>query len=184
MVELTLTPSRGSLELGWRHGATLGPVTIPWENEMQLGDTPPAYVSTAVTYPDGAVAEARAECAVLDLCATITLPDQDVMRIYNKGAGRCEPFVLHLVRTHGDAVLMETELVTATTQTGPAYEQANAPRPIPSPTATSTARHNILHTPTCAQFTNTYFTFDGGQIRMGVFLAKDGALFVKFLPPT
>lgn len=147
---------------------------------MLLADAPPAYVSTAVTYPDGAVAEARPECGVLDLCATITLPDQDVLRIYNKGAARCKPFVLHLVRTHGDAVLFESDLVTATTQSASLYVQ-----PTPSPSATPAPRKPPPFVPhsECPQFTNTYFTFDGGRIRMGVFLAKDGALFVQFTPP-
>lgn len=142
----------------------------------------PPYVSTAITYPDGAVAEARAECAVLDLCATITLPDGDVMRIYNKGAGRCEPFVLHLVRTHGDAVLLDSELVTATTESPPRY---STPTPLPPATASPKSRPRFEIGPHqgCPQFKNTYFTFDEGRIRMGVFLATDGALFVQFSPP-
>lgn len=147
---------------------------------MLFADAPPAYVSTAITYPDGAVAEARPECGVLDLCATITLPDQDVVRIYNKGAGRCEPYVLHLVRTHGDAVLLDSELVTATTQSAAAYTQTNTPQPHPSPRSTTRPRFAIQPQHECAQFKNTYFTFDAGRIRMGVFLAKDGALFVQF----
>ena len=148
-----------------------------------LFDTPPPYVSTSVTYSDGTVAEARAECAALDLCATITLPDQDVVRIYNKGAGHCKPFVLHLVRTHGDTVLLESNLVTATTEAPSAYSQSNATQAQSSSTATSKPRHDLLHQPACPQFKNTYFTFDRGQVRMGVFLAKDGALFMKFAPP-
>ena len=150
---------------------------------MLFAYTPPPIVSTAITYPDGAIADARAECGVLDLCATITLPDQDVMRIYNKGAGRCEPFVLHLVRTHGDAVMLDSELVTATTQSASAYDQSETPQPQPMPTATSRPRYEIVHRNSCPRFTNTYFTFDGGQIRMGVFLAKDGALFAQFSSP-
>lgn len=154
---------------------------------MLLADAPPAYVSTAITYSDGAIAEARAECGTLDLCATITLPDQDVLRIYNKGAGRCQPFVLRLVRTHGDAVLLDSELVTATTESAPAYW---TPSPQPQST-TMPPKNRARRLPSglpgshsgCPQFKNTYFTFDEGRIRMGVFLAKDGALFVKFSPP-
>lgn len=144
-------------------------------------DAQPAYVSTAITYPDGAVAEARAECAVLDLCATITLPDGDVMRIYNKGAGRCEPFILHLVRTHGDAVLLESELVTATTESSPEYSHTPQSQATSSPK--SRPRFESGPHQGCPQFKNTYFTLDEGRIRMGVFLAKDGALFVQFSPP-
>jgi hypothetical protein len=150
---------------------------------MLIADAPPAYTSTAVTYPDGAVAEARPECSVLDLCATITLPDKDVLRIYNKGSGRCQPFVLHLVRTHGDAVLLDSELVTATTESAPSYTQPNTPQPQPSPSAASKRRLTLPSQHACAQFKNTYFTFDEGRIRMGVFLAKDGSLFVQFSPP-
>jgi hypothetical protein len=150
---------------------------------MLIADAPPAYVSTAITYPDGAVAEARVECGALDLCATITLPDQDVLRIYNKGAGRCQPFVLHLVRTHGDAVLLESDLVTATTQSAQSYSQPNSPSPRPSSAPAKKPNFPIDPHNGCAQFTNTYFTFDSGRIRMGVFLAQDGDLFVKFTPP-
>src|SRR5579884_755460 len=62
---------------------------------MLVADAPPAYVSTAVAYPDGAVAEARAECGVLDLCATITLapPHQACAQFQNTH------FTLHAVRT-------------------------------------------------------------------------------------
>lgn len=151
---------------------------------MLIADAPPPYTSTSVTYPDGAVAEARPECAVLDLCATITLPDKDVLRIYNKGADRCQPYSLHLVRTHGDAVLLDSELVTATTASEPSYTRPNAPQPPqPSPNATSKPRSAFPPQNGCAQFKNTYFTFDEGRIRMGVFLAKDGSLFVQFAPP-
>jgi hypothetical protein len=149
---------------------------------MLLADAPPpAYVSTAVKYPDGAVAEARPECGVLDLCATITLPDQEVLRIYNKGSGRCGPFVLHVVRMHDNAVVLDSDLVTATTKTAAAYSQTDAPQP--ASTATSAPRFELNPHQACAEFKNTYFTFDGGQIRMGVFLAKDGSLFMQFYPP-
>lgn len=148
---------------------------------MLIADAPPAYVATSVTYPDGAVAEARAECGVLDLCATITLPGNDVIRIYNKGAGRCEPFVLHLVRTHGGVVVLDSELVTATTKSSPAY--TSTPQPAPTAAVTSRPRFAIDPHHGCAQFKNTYYTFDEGRIRMGVFLAKDGSLFVQFSPP-
>lgn len=138
-----------------------------------------SYASTSVTYPDGAVAEARPECSVLDLCATITLPDQDVMRMYNKGAGHCEPYVLHLVRTHGDAVVLDSELVTATTQTLPSYIGETDATPAPA----SSRRFEITDKRPCPRFSNTYFNFDSGRIRMGVFQAKDGALFVQFSRP-
>ena len=159
----------------------LAPLLSPFASAQEVSTAPtPAYAATSVTYPDGAIAEARPECAVLDLCATITLPDQDVMRIYNKGAGRCEPYVLHLVRTHGDAVLLDSELVTATTKSLATYTEQNA---TPAPVATKGPRFEIKDNSPCPRFANSYFNFDAGRIRMGVFQAKDGALFVQFSPP-
>ena len=149
---------------------------------MIVADLPPAYTSTSYRYADGAVAEARPECAVLDLCATITLPDRDVLRIYNMGAGPCQPFMLHLVRTRGDSALMESNLVTATTSSPSAYTQT----PQPDASSPPPKRHGpppMLPGQHCARFANTYFAFDAGRIRMGVFLAKDGALFMQFAPP-
>jgi hypothetical protein len=112
--------------------------------------TPPA-----VTYSDGAVARAMPECGASDLCATITLPNQDTMRIYNRGSKRCEPFTLHLATLHGDTVVLDSDVKTAT--------QAGRNRD-------------------CPLFANTYLTFDSGKIRMGVFLAKNGNLFMEFFP--
>jgi hypothetical protein len=112
-------------------------------------------VPPAVTYPDGAVAQASPECGSSDLCATITLPNQDTMRIYNKGSKRCGPFTLHLTTLHGDAVVLGSDVQTAT-QPG--------------------RTHN------CPHFANTYLTLNSGKIRMGVFLAQSGNLFIEFLP--
>lgn len=154
---------------------------------MLFANAPPAYTSTAVRYPDGAVAEARAKCGVLDLCATITLPDGEIVRIYNRGAERCRPFYLHMVRTRGEVVLLESDLVTATTASGSAY---SSPSPEPGPTPTPRPRHGPPPPPPppgthrgCPQFKNSYFTFDQGRIQMGVFLNKDGSLFVQFSAP-
>jgi len=140
-----------------------------------------AYTSTSVTYSDGAVAEAQSECAVLDLCATITLPDKDVMRIYNKGASKCEPFRLHLVRTHGDAVVLDSELTTTTSEFAQSYSATPEPQPHGKPTAMP--HNDPLHPERCAKFKNTYFRFDQGRVVMGVFLAKNGSLFVQFSAP-
>jgi hypothetical protein len=122
-----------------------------------LADAAPTTLPPPVTFTDGAVAQARPECGVGDLCGTITLPDGDNIRVYNRGARRCGPFTLELVTLHGDAVVLRSEAVTAT-------------RPGRSRT--------------CPRFENTYLTLDSGEIRMGVFLAQDGSLFVQFLPST
>lgn len=110
--------------------------------------------SERVTFPDGAVAIAERECGVTDLCATILFPNGDDVRIYNSGAGHCEPYSLRVVREHADAVISESELGT---------EQGGPRR--------------------CKHFKNSAYTFDNGSIRMSVSVAKDGALFVQFTNP-
>jgi hypothetical protein len=77
------------------------------------------------------------------------------MRIYNRGSKHCGPYTLHLATVHGDAVVLASDVQTAT-QPG--------------------LKHD------CPRFANTYLTLNSGKIRMGVFLAKSGNLFVEFLP--
>lgn len=120
-------------------------------------DAEPTALPPPVNYSDGAVAQARPECGVGDLCGNIKLPDGDEVRVYNRGATRCGPFTLELVTLHGDAVVLRSKVLTAT-------------RPGMSRT--------------CPQFANTFVPLDSGVIRMGVFLAKDGSLFLEFLPGT
>jgi hypothetical protein len=107
-----------------------------------------------VTYADGATALARPECGVGELCATVTLPDRDTVLVYNRGATKCGPYALRLLTMHGDTVIFTSDVLTATRR------EANT---------------------NCSRFANTYLSLDSGEIRMGVFLAKDGALFVQFL---
>lgn len=113
----------------------------------------PTTLVPPVSYTDGAVAQARSECGVGDLCAAITLPDGDTMRIYNRGAARCGPFTLELITLFGEAVVLRSQVLTAQR---PGNDRS------------------------CPRFANTYLTLDSGEIRMGVFLARDGALFVQF----
>jgi hypothetical protein len=120
-------------------------------------DAAPTTLPSPITYTDGAVAQANPECGVGDLCGTIALPDGDNVRIYNRGAKKCGAYTLELVTLHGDAVVLRSEVVTST-------------RP---------GRNR-----TCPQFANTYVTLDSGEIRMGIFLARDGSLLVEFLPGT
>lgn len=108
-----------------------------------------------VTYTDGATALARPECGVGELCATINLPDQDTMLVYNRGAAKCAPFTLRFLTLHGDTIVSSSDVLTAT--------------------------RRELNT-NCTRFVNTYIMLDSGEIRMGVFLAKDGGLHVQFLP--
>jgi hypothetical protein len=123
----------------------------------QRANAAPTALPPPVSYADGAIAQARPECGTGDLCAAITLPDGDDLRVYNRGTKRCGPFTLELVTLHDGAVVLSSEVVTAT-RSG--------------------------RNPRCAQFENTYVTLDSSEIRMGVFLAKDGSLFVEFLPST
>lgn len=120
-------------------------------------DAEPTALPPPVSYSDGAVARARPECGVGDLCGNINLPDEDEVRVYNRGATRCGPFTLELVTLHGGAVVLRSKVLTAT-------------RPGRSRT--------------CPQFENTFVRLDSGVIRMGIFLAKDGSLFLEFLPGT
>jgi hypothetical protein len=120
-------------------------------------DAEPTALPPPVSYSDGAVAQARAECGVGDLCGDIKLPDEDAVRVYNGGATRCGPFSLELVTLHGDAVVLRSKVLTAT-------------------------RPGLSRT--CPQFENTFVPLDSGVIRMAVFLAKDGSLFVEFLSGT
>lgn len=137
-------------------GVTILLTAAALATSVQAGAAP-TTLPPPVTYTDGAIAQARPECGIGDLCGTIALPDGDELRVYNRGAQKCSPFTLELVTLHGDAVVLRSQMVTAT-------------RP--------------GRTRACPQFANTYATLDSGQIRMGVFLAGDGSLFVQFLPGT
>lgn len=110
-----------------------------------------------VTYTDGSVAQARPECDAGDLCGSVMLANGDEIRIYNRGAKKCRPFTLELVTLHGSAVVLRSEVETAT-------------RP--------GKRRD------CPEFANTNLALNARQIRVAVFLARDGALFVEFLPGT
>ena len=76
------------------------------------------------------------------------------MLVYNRGATKCGPFTLRLLTLHGDIVVFTSDVLMATRR------ETNG---------------------NCKRVTNTYLSLDSGEIRMGVFLAKDGALFVQFL---
>jgi len=114
---------------------------------------PPTTLPPPVAYTDGSVAMARPECGVGDLCATIAMADGDEVRVYNRGGARCAPFALELITlASGVVVLRSTTFTTVRTVWNSA----------------------------CPRFQTTYVTLDSGQIRMGVFLARDGSLFVRF----
>jgi len=91
-------------------------------------------------------------------CPTLVLHgDIDLIRPHAQGEALAGETGGELVTLHGDAVVLSSEVVTST-------------RP---------GRNR-----TCPQFANTYVTLDSGEIRMGIFLARDGSLLVEFLPGT
>ncbi len=123
----------------------------------------PAAARTAtpadVTFSDGAVGNAPAECGTGDLCAALTLPGGDRIQVYNSGAGDCQPFTLEIVRMHGDSELFHSQTQTADKHV--------------------TQTHHT-RTIDCYVFENTFLTFDGGRARLGLFLSSDGALFAQW----
>src|SRR5579884_3023629 len=91
----------------WR--AVVGVVALTLGASSAQGsadDYVPKLTPASVTYSDGAVAQALPECGAMDLCATVSLPNDDTIRVYNLGSRRCEPFTLHLVTVHFDAVVL------------------------------------------------------------------------------
>lgn len=131
-----------------------------------------------LTYADGVIADAASECGAGDVCATLTFPGGDVLRVYNEGAAKCQAFVLHVVRSHGDTVLLSYDL--STDQRHSRFTYANSQVDPYSGNVTTYAHSRDK----CGRFRNSYYMFDNGRIRMGVFLAKDGALFAQFDQPS
>jgi hypothetical protein len=65
-----------------------------------------------MTFTDGTVARSFGHCGDMDLCATITYPNGDVLSIYSEGAAMSQPYTLHCVRVHGDHTLYEFSRIT------------------------------------------------------------------------
>ena len=128
-----------------------------------------AQTPARVRFADGSTAQAQAECGIGDLCGSITFANGDVMSIYNVGVERCAPFQLHVIRKSGDTVVMDNILTTAQRGGGTTYSSNDSG----GYTTVNSHKH-------CARFKNSSFTFDQGLIKMSVFLAKDGDVFVQF----
>jgi hypothetical protein len=131
-----------------------------------------------VTYPDGAVATAQTACGIGDLCGTIKLPDGDELSFYNIAGGRCQPYVLRMVRAKGDTVLFASYLTTDKRGGAVVLSGSSTSAGAGYPTYST-----FVGGRGCIRFRNTAFTLDNGQVKMGVFLARSGALFVRFMGP-
>ena len=73
---------------------------------------PPALTAAAtsadsVQFSDGAVGTAYPHCGDTDLCAVVSYPGGDTLRIYSEGAARGQPYILHFVRLLGNTLLYE-----------------------------------------------------------------------------
>jgi len=107
-----------------------------------------------VVFVDGAIGSVTAECGLGDLCASLVLPNKDVIELYNLGAGSCQAYTLSLARKRGDTVLFQSPLQSASKRVKEGPLQSD-----------------------CDLFVSTYYTFDAGKAKLGLFLSHDGTLF-------
>jgi hypothetical protein len=63
--------------------------------------------SPPITFSDGSTATAIDHCGDADLCATIEYQNGDRLFIYSEGAAYCQPYMLHVVKTHLTSTLYE-----------------------------------------------------------------------------
>jgi hypothetical protein len=109
-------------------------------------------------FKDGAIGTAARECGLGDLCATLTLPNSDRIEIYNGGGAKCKPYTLNVMRMHGSEKLFDYKLET-----------------------NREPDSNLgIYGFRCGLFKDTFFTFDNGFAKLGIFAAKDGAIFGKW----
>jgi hypothetical protein len=125
--------------------------TKKWEPVLPA-DRPP------MAFKDGAIGTAPRECGLGDLCATLTLPNGDRIEIYNGGASKCKPYTLNVLRMHGNDKLFDYKLETD---------------------RTPDANWGIYGVQ-CGLFKDTFLTFDEGIATLGIFAARDGAIFGKW----
>jgi hypothetical protein len=67
-----------------------------------------------MTFSDGTVAHSYGHCGDMDLCATITYSNGDVLSIYSEGAAQFQPYRIDCVRTRADHTIYEFSRVTDT----------------------------------------------------------------------
>jgi len=76
---------------------------------MSRADRAVAYPST-LTLKDGTVAVPAQECGVGEVCATVTMPNNDVITFYSEGSQKNQTYKIHAVRMHGNVVLVSFEV--------------------------------------------------------------------------
>jgi hypothetical protein len=107
----------------------------------------------SITFSDGSKATTYDHCGDSDLCADVDFPNGDHVAIYSEGAARCQPYVLHFVRTHGATTIYEySRVINHTPPSGIA----------------------------CGRSLDTQMVMDHGLIHMTVDENTDGTLSVVF----
>jgi hypothetical protein len=66
-----------------------------------------AAPSQTATFRDNAIARTYPHCGDMDLCATITYMNGDVLSLYSEGAAAGQPYTLHCVMTSGTRTVYE-----------------------------------------------------------------------------
>lgn len=106
-----------------------------------------------MTFSDGSKASSFDHCGDSDLCAEVDFPNGDHLAIYSEGAARCQPYVLHFVRTNGPTTIYEySRVINHTPPSGLA----------------------------CGRSLDTQMVMDHGLIHMTVTENTDGTLSVVF----
>ena len=113
-----------------------------------------------VAYPhvlalaDGTVATPTEQCAVSDLCISVREANGDVLSFYNKGAEKCDPYVVHAIRMQGRTKLFEYDI------------QLQHSKNI-----------SIYHNRSCQYESTGEVVIDGGHLHIGFYQNHEGNLF-------
>ncbi len=107
----------------------------------------------SITFSDGSKAYAFDHCGDSDLCASVDFPNSDHLAIYSEGAARCQPYVLHFVRTNGTTTIYEYSRVI---------------------------NHTPVSNMACGRSLDTQMVMDRGLIHLTVSENTDGTLSIVF----
>jgi len=107
----------------------------------------------SISFSDGAKAYAYGHCGDSDLCAAVDFPSGDHLAIYSEGAARCQPYLLHFVRTNSTTTV---------------YEYSRA------------INHTPVSNMSCGRSLDTQMVMDHGLIHMTVNENTDGTLSIVF----
>ena len=108
----------------------------------------------SLTLIDGTVATPTEQCSVSDLCVTVKEANGDVLSFYNKGAQKCDPYKVHVIRMKGDTKLFEYDI------------QLQHSKNI-----------SIYHNRKCQYESTGEVSFDGGHLHIGFYQNHEGNLF-------